>query len=67
MLVNLYNNFKLKNGFSHEEIFNKSESLKGVLEPFSTEGNLGLLKRAGFLDSMVIFKNICFEGILSIK
>ena len=67
MLVNLYNNFKLKNGFSHEEIFNKSESLKGVLEPFSTEGNLGLLKRAGFVDSMVIFKNICFEGILSIK
>jgi len=67
ILVNRYNNFKLENGFNYEEIFNKSESLKGILEPFSTEGNFGLLKRAGFVDSMIVYKNICFEGILSIK
>jgi len=65
--VALYNEFKLRNGFSAEEVINKSLSLKGVLDPFSTEGNLGLLQRAGFTDTMTIMKNICFEGFLAIK
>ena len=47
MSVALYNDFKARNGFSADEILNKTSSLKGVLEPFSTEGNLGLLRRAG--------------------
>lgn len=64
---NLYNNFKLSKGFSAEEILGKSESIKGVLEPFSTEGNLTLLKNAGFTDIVSIYKNICFEGFLCIK
>ncbi|MCI0666499.1 MAG: methyltransferase domain-containing protein [Methylococcaceae bacterium] len=65
--VALYNEFKLRNGFSAEEVLNKSLSLKGVLEPFSTEGNLGLLRRAGFTDIMTVMKNIGFEGFLAIK
>ena len=65
--VALYNEFKLRNGFSAEEVLNKSLSLKGVLDPFSTEGNLGLLNRAGFTDIMTVMKNICFEGFLAIK
>ena len=65
--VALYNEFKLRNGFSAEEVINKSLSLKGVLDPFSTEGNLGLLQRAGFTDIMTVMKNICFEGFLAIK
>ncbi|MGH2361902.1 MAG: methyltransferase domain-containing protein [bacterium] len=67
ILVALYNDFKAKNGFSAEEILNKTASLKGVLEPFSTEGNLGLLRRAGFTDIMSIMKYVCFEGFLAIK
>jgi tRNA (cmo5U34)-methyltransferase len=63
----LYTEFKLRNGFSADEILNKSLSLKGVLEPFSTEGNLGLLRRAGFTDIMTVMKNLCFEGFLAIK
>lgn len=65
--VALYNEFKLRNGFSADEILNKSLSLKGVLDPFSTEGNLGLLRRAGFTDIMTVMKNIGFEGFLAIK
>lgn len=65
--VALYNDFKAKNGFSPEEILNKTSSLKGVLEPFSTEGNLGLLRRAGFTDINTVMKWICFEGFLAIK
>lgn len=63
----LYNDFKEAQGFSPEEILSKTRSLKGILEPFSTEGNMGLLERAGFKDVMTISKYICFEGFLAIK
>jgi tRNA (cmo5U34)-methyltransferase len=63
----LYNDFKLSRGYSGDEIIAKSRSLKGVLEPFSTAGNLGLLSRAGFEDVMTIVKYINFEGFLAIK
>ena len=63
----IYNDFKLKNGFSPEEIINKTKSLKGVLEPFSDQGNLGLLKRSGFKDIIPIFQWMNFKGYLSIK
>ena len=67
MSVALYNDFKARNGFSADEILNKTSSLKGVLEPFSTEGNLGLLRRAGFTDIMSVMKWVSFEGFLAIK
>jgi tRNA (cmo5U34)-methyltransferase len=67
MMVTLYNDFKLAQGFSTEEIVQKTRSLKGVMEPFSTEGNRDLLKRAGFVDQMSVAKFICFEGFLAIK
>ncbi len=65
--VGLYNEFKLNNNYSPSEIFNKTRSLKGVLEPFSTKGNYELLDRAGFKDYMQVFKYICFSGFLAIK
>ena len=61
----LYNDFKLGNGYSEKEILKKSDSLKGVLEPFSSKGNLDLLKRSGFEDINSVMKYICFEGFLS--
>lgn len=67
MITNLYWNFKRKNGFSPDEILNKAESLKGVMEPFSTAGNMGLLERAGFVDVMPIARHVCFEGYVCIK
>jgi tRNA (cmo5U34)-methyltransferase len=63
----IYTDFKLDNGFSAEEIVNKSRSLKGALEPFSTNGNLDLLRRAGFVDIMTVMKYVPFEGFLAIK
>ena len=67
ILTQLYNDFKLRNGFNGEEIVEKTRSLKGVLEPFSTQGNLDLLGRAGFEDVTTIQKYLCFEGFLAIK
>lgn len=67
IISQIYAEYKVSRGYSAEEILSKSQSLKGVLEPFSTEGNLGLAKRAGFTDIMTIFKYGCFEGFLAIK
>lgn len=67
ILTGTYNDYKHEAGYNYEEIASKTQSLRGVLEPFSTKGNLGLLKRSGFKDIIVIFKYICFEGYLAIK
>ena len=67
ILNSLYIDYKLDKGYSAQEIIGKARGLKGVLEPFSTQGNIDLLKRAGFLDIMTVMKYICFEGFLAIK
>jgi tRNA (cmo5U34)-methyltransferase len=67
LTMQLYHDFKRDQGFSEEDILNKQRSLKGVLEPFSTQGNLDLMGRAGFADIVTIMKSICFEGFLAIK
>jgi tRNA (cmo5U34)-methyltransferase len=67
IMVTLYNDYKLAQNYSPAEIVAKARSLKGILEPFSTQGNLDLLKRAGFVDIMTVMKYICFEGFLAIK
>ena len=59
--------FKENNFFNADEILNKSKSLRGVLEPFSDNGNLGFIKRAGFKDIQTIFHHLCFKGYLCIK
>lgn len=65
--MQIYHEFKLDQNFTEEEILGKQRSLKGVLEPFSTQGNLDLLKRSGFKDVMTVMKWVCFEGFLAIK
>jgi tRNA (cmo5U34)-methyltransferase len=67
IISNLYMEYKLEQGYGAEEIIAKAKSLKGVLEPFSTEGNIDMLKRAGFVDILSIQKYMNFEGFLVIK
>ena len=63
----LYNDFKLENGYSGDEIIAKSRSLKGVLEPLSARENLKFLEDSGFEETGRIFKRLCFEGFIAIK
>ena len=67
MLNSIYLEYKKEIGYSNEEIINKMMSLKGVLEPYTSNENYNFLVRAGFKDICVIFKNLCFEGVLAIK
>lgn len=67
-LKKLFNfDYKLEQGYSKNEVMSKYMSLRGVLEPFSTQGNIDMLKRAGFVDINSIFKYVPFEGFLAIK
>jgi tRNA (cmo5U34)-methyltransferase len=63
----IYTEYKLDNGYSSEEIIEKARSLKGVLEPFSSQGNIDMLRRAGFVDITTIFQWVNFKGFLCIK
>lgn len=67
IFTGLYNDYKLEQGYDGNEILNKSRSLKGVLEPFSEQGNIDLLKRAGFSDISCVFRYLCFAGFVAIK
>lgn len=67
ILTTLYSDYKVRMGYTPEEIVSKMRSLKGVLEPFSTQGNTDMLKRAGFVDINTVQKYLCFEGFLVIK
>ena len=67
IISNLYMEYKLEQGYDAKEIIAKARSLKGVLEPFSTDGNIDMLKRAGFVDILSVQKYMNFEGFLAIK
>jgi tRNA (cmo5U34)-methyltransferase len=67
IMMQVYQEYKLQRHFSEAEIVQKQRSLKGTMEPFSTEGNKALMQRAGFVDIMNIMKWVCFEGFLAIK
>lgn len=67
IMSQVYVELKLENGFTPAEIMAKARSLKGVLEPFSSQANIDMMRRAGFLDVMTAFKYVCFEGFLAIK
>tara|TARA_A100001234_G_scaffold173107_1_gene154550 strand:+ start:35 stop:745 length:711 start_codon:yes stop_codon:yes gene_type:complete len=67
ILQTLYTEYKISEGYNEKEIIGKTLSLKGILEPFSSSGNIEMLKRSGFKDINLIFKRLCFEGYLAIK
>lgn len=58
---------KLENNFTPNEIFAKSLSLAGRMEPFSDFGNRQILSEAGFKDIEIIFRYINFQGYICIK
>jgi tRNA (cmo5U34)-methyltransferase len=67
IFTQIYHEFKVDQGFSKDEIYNKSTSIRGVLEPFTSKANVDYMKRAGFKDIISIIKYCNFEGFLAIK
>lgn len=67
MMTQIYNEYKNDVGYDEKQVYNKSLSIRGVLEPFSTAANISYLKRAGFKDVISVIKYCSFEGFLAIK
>ena len=65
IMTALYTDYKINQGYTPNEIIAKYRSLKGVLEPFSSQGNMDLLNRVK--DIISVFKYTCFEGLLAIN
>ncbi len=63
----LYNKFKVEQGLTADQIISKTNSLIGVLDPYTQEQNFAMLREGGFSQIGCIYKNLCFEGYLGIK
>lgn len=64
---NVYNDFKLNQNFTEQQISQKTLSLRGKLECFSSKENMKCLKDSGFKKITTVFKWYCFEGYLCVK
>jgi len=67
MVNQLYMDFKRANGFDNNEIYNKTLSLRSVMEPQPSEDTHALLRACGFSSVLTVQKYLAFEGILAIK
>lgn len=67
IFVDTYYQIKSDNGYTNEQIQSKREALKGVLVPMTHNGNIELLKSAGFKYIDTFWKCLNFEGYIAIK
>ncbi|MGD9950149.1 MAG: carboxy-S-adenosyl-L-methionine synthase CmoA [Desulfobulbus sp.] len=65
--IDIYHNFKRKQGYSELEISAKREALENVLIPFSLEENIALLRDAGFAEIEPYFKWFNFTALVAVK
>ena len=66
-MIEIYEEYKEKNGYSKYEIAQKRQALENVLIPFSEDENKKLLKDVGFKVVETIFKWGKFASFMAIK
>ncbi len=66
-LIDIYHNFKAKNGYSKTEISKKREALENILIPFTQDENVAMLKNAGFRAVEVVFRCGNFATFIALK
>lgn len=67
IFIELYHDFKIKQGFSEKEIFAKSRAIRGIMKPYTIQQNISLLEEVGFNNIDIFFKWCNFVGIIAIK
>jgi len=65
--IELYYDFKKRNGYTDMEILRKRESLENVLIPYRIDENIGMLKANGFEIVDTFFQCYNFTGFLCLK
>lgn len=66
LFIELYYEFKRRNGYSDEEIMRKREALENVLIPYRIDENMELFRRCGF-KAETFFQWYNFAGFLCVK
>lgn len=66
-ILELYAEYKEKQGYTKFEISAKREALENVLVPYSTKENIFLLQNAGFKSIETLFKWANFESFIAFK
>lgn len=66
-IIQLYSEYKQKQGYSKFEIAAKREALENILIPYSEKENIAMLKKAGFKKIESIFKWANFESFMAFK
>jgi tRNA (cmo5U34)-methyltransferase len=67
LYIDLYYDFKKRQGYSELEIAEKRESLENVLVPYRVEENLTLLRRNGFAVADPFFRWYNWAAFLAVK
>jgi len=67
LLIDLYHDFKKRNGYSDLEIARKRDALENVLIPLESKKQLKLLQKSGFKKSEEIFRWYNFACFIGIK
>jgi tRNA (cmo5U34)-methyltransferase len=65
--IDMYHDFKRRQGYSELEIAAKREALENVLIPFSVPENIELLHNAGFAQVETYFRWINFVSFIAVK
>jgi tRNA (cmo5U34)-methyltransferase len=65
--IELYYDFKKRQGYSQLEIAQKREALENVLVPYDCDENMDLLRRNGFEAVDVFFRWYNFAGFVAVK
>jgi tRNA (cmo5U34)-methyltransferase len=67
VMIDVYHNYKISQGYSNFEIVQKREALENILIPYTIDENIELLKRAGFNSYEILFKYNNFATFLAVK
>ncbi|AJD03241.1 carboxy-S-adenosyl-L-methionine synthase [Campylobacter lari CCUG 22395] len=66
-MIQIYEQYKLEQGYSKLEISTKREALENVLIPYTQNENTTMLKKAGFSKVESVFKWVNFETFVAFK
>jgi tRNA (cmo5U34)-methyltransferase len=67
VFIDLYHDYKSRNGYSDTEIACKREALENVLIPFTDEENQAMLREAGFAQRERLFQWYNFAAYIAVK
>lgn len=67
IMIDLYQDMKIRNGLNPIDNQKKSKSLRGIMSPISVDHNQLLLRKCGFDSIDMIFKWYNFAGFIAIK